>query len=162
MPHTFTDAADRMWTIPMTVGSIRRVENALGYNLANAAEPAEEGESPLLTRLAIDPALLVDVVYVLVQPQAEKQGVDDLQFGEAIDGDAYGRLSEAFWGALTDFFLGVGRSDTVRAIERQTQILKDATQKAGDRIDRLEIDVDAALDASARGASALKSPADSA
>ncbi|MFW6335806.1 MAG: hypothetical protein ACOC3G_01575, partial [Phycisphaeraceae bacterium] len=91
MPHTFTDAADRMWTIPMTVGSIRRVENALGYNLANAAEPAEEGESPLLTRLAIDPALLVDVVYVLVQPQAEKQGVDDLQFGEAIDGDAYGR-----------------------------------------------------------------------
>lgn len=174
MSHTFTDSQDRSWPIPVTVGSIRRVQKTLDLNLANATEPAgcasggnsggggEGNQSPLLTRLAIDPALLVDVVYVLVQPHAEERGVDDLQFGEAIDGEAYGRMAEAFWSALTDFFQGTGRTEIVRAIRRQTEILTEASRRAGDRIDALNVDIDAALDASMRGNSASKSPDDSA
>ncbi|NBB84209.1 MAG: hypothetical protein GVY28_12495 [Alphaproteobacteria bacterium] len=162
MPSVFTDSANRTWTIDITVGSNRRVLKTLGLNLINAAAASKEGETPLMTRLMLEPDLLVDVVYVLVQPQAEQRNVDDVGFGESIDGAALSRMHEAFWEALTDFFQASGRTEMVKAIRRQTQILNDATQRVGHRIDDYDVDVDAVLDESIRGNSATNSPASSA
>ena len=48
--------------------------------------------------------LLVDLLWVLVQPQAEAQNVSDEEFGRSLAGDAIDRATKAFLDALVAFF----------------------------------------------------------
>ena len=81
---TFTDTAGRTWTVCVNVNAIKRVRSLLDVNLL---EVLDDG-CKLLAQLHDDPILLVDVLYALCQPQAEAQGVTDIQFGQAMSGDA--------------------------------------------------------------------------
>ncbi|MEX2091388.1 MAG: hypothetical protein WD971_01860, partial [Pirellulales bacterium] len=57
----------------------------------------------LLSRLA-DPVTLVDVLYVLILPQAEEKNVTDEQFASALGGDTLTEATTALLEALCDFF----------------------------------------------------------
>ncbi|MFO7971921.1 MAG: hypothetical protein R6U40_09240, partial [Desulfobacterales bacterium] len=56
-----------------------------------------------LERLADDPVLLVDVLYVLCEEQAQRDGVSDEDFGRGLRGDALDAAARAFLEALADF-----------------------------------------------------------
>ncbi|MEX2388776.1 MAG: hypothetical protein WD534_12935 [Phycisphaeraceae bacterium] len=133
---TFTDSAGRTWTLAITVDAIKRVQTLAGVNLADITS----GDPPLLTRLEVDLVLLCDVIYALVQPQAEQAGLSDEQFGQALGGDAILAAHDAFWGALSDFFQSLRRSDQVRAIQKQTALVQAAVAAAEGRIEQLDIE----------------------
>jgi peptide subunit release factor RF-3 len=89
------------------VGAVKRVRSALGVDLMQVAEKkdAEGGREPgVLERLASDPVLLVDVIYVLCRDQANALGVTDEDFGAAMAGDAIEHAVKAMLGAIVDFF----------------------------------------------------------
>lgn len=124
--HTFTDNTGRTWSLSLTVDTIKRVlgDAALTQvhgkiNLANL----EDGEPPLVTRLATDLLLLCDVLYSLVRPQAQQQNVDDTAFGAALGGDAIAVATVALWEELADFFQKLGRTDVVTVIRRQLEAI---------------------------------------
>ena len=94
---SFKDTNGREWLVTLNVAQVKRVRERLKINLADL----QEGN--LLARLA-DPVTLVDVLFVLVQPQAEENSVTDEQFASALGGDTLSSASTALLEALCDFF----------------------------------------------------------
>ena len=134
--QTFTDNQGREWSIAITVGSIKRVQDLLDVNLAEITG----GDPPLLTRLEIDIVLLCDVIYAVVKPQADEAGVTDEQFGAALGGEAIRAAHGAFWEELADFFRSLSHTDQAKAIDKQLQLVRAVTDKAVQKIDELQID----------------------
>ena len=95
---TFTDTADRVWTVQLNVDAIRRVKALAGVNLLEAAE------GKLLQTLAGDPVLLCDVLYAVLKPEVDAKSVTDADFGKALAGDAIDQATAALLEALVDFF----------------------------------------------------------
>ena len=120
---TFTDTAGRTWTVCVTVDAIKRVRALLDVNLLAILD---EG-CQLLAQLHDDPVLLVDVLYAVCQPQAEAQQVTDVQFGQAMSGDALLHANRALLEGLSDFFPSA----------RQRAALKNLLQKTERVVDRL-------------------------
>ena len=148
---TFTDNAGRTWSIAMTIGSVKRVLDLLGVNLL---EP-ESGTPPLMTRLGTDEILLCDVIYCLIKPQADEQGISDEQFGAALGGEAILSAQKAFYDEIIDFFRQRGRTDRAKMMEKQAQIISLSVEKAEMEIDG--IDLEKSIN-SAFGKQSAKSP----
>ena len=104
--HSFVDSAGRSWSVRVDVGAVKRVRSSLGIDLMHVAErKTQDGREPgVLERLASDPVLLVDVLYVLCEEQAKRVGVSDEDFGRAMLGDAIEGAVKAFIGSIVDFF----------------------------------------------------------
>jgi hypothetical protein len=137
----FKDMQGRTWRLNITIGAVRRVKDLVGVDLLRVDAPEREGEQPLMTRLSLDIMLLCDVVYAIVQPQAEEQGVSDAEFGESLGGDVVLQMHNAFDEALADFFRGQGKRQTATAIEKQAELVNRAVDLADQRIG--EIDTEA-------------------
>jgi len=160
---TFNDSAGRTWTLAITVDAVRRVRDLVGVNLARLVEPREPGrELPLLTDLADDLILLVDVIYALVKPQADALGVSDEDFGRALGGEAIAAAHEAFWRELADFFRSLRRRPNAaeaRAIEKQLAMVEAAMAATERRIEALDVDELLARTDGGSSSSAPASPA---
>ena len=154
---TFTDSTGRVWTLTVTVDAVRRVRDLVGVNLARIVEPREPGGPvPLMTDLEDDLLLLVDVLFALVKPQADAEGVSDQEFGRALGGEALAAAHEAFWRELADFFLSLKRPALARAIEKQLALVVSAMAAAEKKIEALDVD---ALVARTDGDSSSSAPA---
>lgn len=105
---TFTDNAGRVWTVAVTVATIKRVRDLAGVDLLRIVEPADAnqppGEPALLDQLASDPVLLVNVLFAACQPQAAAAGMSDTDFGAAMAGDAIAAAGEALLEELVSFY----------------------------------------------------------
>ena len=110
MPHVFADTKKRSWSLAINTATIKRVKEALGVNLMDAVG------GQLIDKIAADPALFADVLFVLVKPQADAAGVSDVDFGEALAGDEIESASLAFINAMVDFFPKGRREVLGRAI----------------------------------------------
>jgi hypothetical protein len=130
--RTFKDNAGRTWTIAVTVGSVKRVKSLLGINLYECA-----GGS-LLDRLANDIEMLVDVIYVLCKPEADKANVTDEQFGEALAGDAIDHATTAFKEELVSFFPSGQREVMRAALAKADAVQKRAMTLALEKIDSMD------------------------
>jgi hypothetical protein len=95
--RTFEDTAGRKWAVVITVDTIKRVRGLLNVDLL------EITDGSLIEKLIRDPVLLCDVVYAVCQPEADQQGVSDVQFGQAMAGDAIERATQALLEELVDF-----------------------------------------------------------
>ncbi|MBN2132866.1 MAG: hypothetical protein JW741_25430 [Sedimentisphaerales bacterium] len=127
--HTFSDTENRLWTLNMTIGAVKRVKAArkvnlldpLGHRLAtNATRKLRE---PLLTRIQTDVELLVDVIWLIVKPEADRLGVTDLQFAEALGGDAARDAYVAFMHEWRDFFQRLRHETECEAIAANLKLV---------------------------------------
>ncbi|KAA0220481.1 MAG: hypothetical protein KJ057_12905 [Phycisphaerae bacterium] len=134
----FTDSAGRTWTVVITVDAIKRVESLVKVNLARLLEARSDGGLPLLTELESDIILLCDVLFALVKPQANAQGVTDEQFGQALGGEAIAAAYTAFWEELVGFFqiLPHGKA-TVTAIRKHRELIETQLKAAQDKMETL-------------------------
>ena len=96
----------------INVDAIKRVRAALSVNLLEVLEGS------LVQQISNDPILLVDVIFVVCQPEADKRGITDQQFGQAMGGDAIDRATAAFFEDLTDFFPSGQRQMLKQAMEK--------------------------------------------
>jgi hypothetical protein len=132
MANTFVDALGRPWTVVLNVAALKRVKQVLTIDLLQVLEGS------LLERLANDPCLLCDVLFVLCQPQAQAVGVSDMQFGEALAGDVLDQAAQAFLEALVDFF-PQARRQVLREALKKLRALE--SRAAGAAVQRIQSDV---------------------
>lgn len=130
---TFTDGNGREWHITVSVDDIRRVKAETGVYLTKLID---DQLSPLVTLLA-DTLTLVDVIYCLVRPQADKLGITDVQFAQAICGDVLDHAASAFVEALIGFFPKSQRDLLTRLIEKGKRVQEALAKKAEIAIEQL-------------------------
>lgn len=111
--QTFTDRTGRRWTLELTTNAAKRVRNLCSVNLLDVLDRPDT-----LRSLADDPILFVDVLYALCRPEADAAGITDEQFGEAFDGQAIENATEAFMGALVNFFQGARKATLQKIVDR--------------------------------------------
>lgn len=133
--QTFSDNEDRTWTLKLTLGSAERVKALVGVDLL---EPCDTGDPPLLTRLGTEVALLCDVIFALIKPQADERGVTDEQWAEAMGGDAILEAQKAFYEELVGFFRMLGRRDVVKAAATQQRMIELVISANEERIDAVD------------------------
>jgi hypothetical protein len=93
----FTDAERRAWVIDLNVGAIKQVRAQCNVDLLDVG-----GE--VFQRLAGDPILLCDVLFVLCQEAAEQNNVSSESFGKGLAGNAIDEAVEALLEGLVAFF----------------------------------------------------------
>jgi len=133
---TFVDTSGRSWSVQLTIDSVKRVKSLLDVNLLDLVS----GDPPLLTRFGTDIVLLCDVIFVLIKPQADALGVTDEQFGAALGGEAILNAHAAFYDELIGFFQGMGRTDLVRAVTAQRNLINKAISKVAMQIEGMDLD----------------------
>lgn len=97
--RSFKDAEGRLWVVSVNVSSIRLVRAQVGVDLYELA-----GAATGLMELYDDPVKLVEVIWHLCSKAASKENVSEDEFCEAMLGDAIAGATDAFEGALVDFF----------------------------------------------------------
>jgi hypothetical protein len=121
----FTDSQGRSWSVVVNVGAIKRVRHALDINLLDVAG------GDLLSRLAGDPCLLVDVLYVLCKAEADAKGVTDEDFGRAMVGGVLDGASSALMEELLGFFPSALRIGALKKmVQGASEALATATEAA--------------------------------
>jgi hypothetical protein len=132
--HTFVDNAGRTWTVAINVAAIKAVRAALSVDLMETAE------GKLLDRLAGDPVLLCDTLYVLCRAEAEAQKVTDEDFGRSLGGDAIDRAAKAFLEELVDFFPSARRHLLAKVLEKMRALEAKVIAAVEARIDDPELE----------------------
>lgn len=133
----FKDAENREWSVDITVGTLRRIRELSGINLAT---PAALANGDTMGRLSDDLVLLSDVLYAAVKPQADAKGLDKEQYTDAIRGDAINDGTYALLYALADFFpkvqgqlfarlLDASKEAQAKAIEDAEKAVQSATER---------------------------------
>jgi hypothetical protein len=92
----FKDSEGREWSVKVVVDLVEKVRE-IGVDLVDVTGQA-------MKRLANDDVLLVRVMWLICEQQADDQHVTPAQFGAAMFGDALDSAYEALRGALDDFF----------------------------------------------------------
>ena len=114
----FTDNKGRTWDVELNVRQMKRVRDVLGVDLVNVITADRDGgvATDTLDRVANDPILLVDILWVLCEGQAKPAGVTDEDFGSALAGDSITEATKAFLDELVDFFPGARRLILKKAV----------------------------------------------
>lgn len=131
----WTDEAGNVWSTRITVNTIRRVRERLSINLLAIFE------GDLLSRIADDPELLVNVIYVVCEPTAEERGISDEAFGELLVGDTIEQAASALIEGLCGFFPR-GRREVLKKMWSKTnQTQARAMQMVDRKIDSPQVEV---------------------
>ena len=115
----FTDTKERVWDVELNVRQMKRVRDILGIDLVNVIQAGKDGAvaTDTLDRVANDPILLVDILWVLCEGQAKAAGVTDDDFGSSLAGDSIADATRAFLDELVDFFPGARRLFLKKAVD---------------------------------------------
>lgn len=143
---TFSDKTGRAWTLAIDIGVMRRARSALAINLADCLVlgDAPAGDERLMLRLARDPVLLADLLYVLCEAQAHDRGLTDETFVALFDGPSIEAAAAALIEALNDFFRNPASRLVAKTTARVLAIRKDANLTD----EELDMLIDRALDVS--------------
>lgn len=131
---TFHDTQGRTWSVTINVDAIRRVRGLLDINLLDAVE------GKLLERLVSDPVLLCDILFALVQPEAETKQVSDEDFGRALGGDVLDQATTALLEELVDFFPSGKRTVFRKALDKLKALQGMALETATRRLESTELE----------------------
>lgn len=123
--HWFRDNTGREWCLSLNGWQLKKLKELLGFD-------ARDHES--IFRAASDPALLCDVLYVLCKDQADKDGVSDQQFGEALTGDAIDSAADAYMQESVDFFPQRQRPALKALLAKMQQTQQRATALAEEKL----------------------------
>jgi hypothetical protein len=129
----FKDSTGHEWQIEITVGSLSKVKNETGLNLAIASKDAA-----WLEAVYGDPAKFAEILWSLCERQAKDANVSPEEFANRLTGPVIEAASEQLVVSVCDFF---PRSAVAKAIrERFKKILTEADAKAVATIESLLTD----------------------
>ena len=92
----FKDTQGRSWSVTIDIGTAKRVRDVTGCDLLDST-------GAVLDALSADTIQLVDVLWVIVMPQARQIGISDEQFGASLNGDVIEQATEALVQEMLDF-----------------------------------------------------------
>lgn len=135
--QTFRDMAGRTWTLVINVAAVKRCRALAGVDLYGLADDGFKGFADLMA----DPVRLVDTLYVLCEAEAASRNVSDVQFGEAMAGDAILHAAHAFAEELVDFFPDPRRRAAIRrVIEMGNRVADRMLEAATTQLDAVDVD----------------------
>jgi hypothetical protein len=117
---SFTDNQNRKWHVTLSVATVKALRDRINLDLLST----DETQKPAFERLAGDPVLMVDALWVLVEPQAQTQGVTDVEFGSSLGGDSIEDATNAFLEALAEFFPRQRRAVMLKALGKLRELEK--------------------------------------
>ena len=140
--RTFKDNSGRTWTVELNVHQMKRIRARLGVDLVNviALDAGGKVKVDLVDRIANDPCLLVDILWVCVEDEAKAAGVSDEDFGRSLAGDSIECATAAFLDELVDFFPGAKRLFRKKAVELSRKFAGDATEALGKALEDPELE----------------------
>lgn len=127
----FTDTKGRSWPLRVDYRALRSMKSMLGLNLMGD----DKGISTTLEKLAADPVLLIDTLYVLCEPLCRDRGVSDMEFGQAFDGRTLIEAQDALIRAIADFSPPLLRKTLTVALRKATAIQGIQDQISEEQID---------------------------
>lgn len=135
--HTFKDINGRQWPVVINVNTITRVRAmAGGFDLL-----AIVNDRDAIASLLEDPVRLVEVLYAVCQPEADKSQITPEAFGEALgNGDVIEQAALELIGELADFFPKHRREPLKKALQKLQQVQIKASELAIKRIESPEMD----------------------
>ena len=99
-PSSFRDTLGRVWVIEVTTRTLKRVRDETGVLLTDLVDPERAAE----VGLARDPVLLCEVLWSLVSRDADRRGISEEDFWDAISDDAVDKATDALiWGIVAFF-----------------------------------------------------------
>ncbi|NJN36803.1 MAG: hypothetical protein HC794_06780 [Nitrospiraceae bacterium] len=109
-------------------------------------------EGKLLERLVTDPVLLCDILFALVQPEAQAKNITDEDFGKSLGGDVLDHATSALLEELVDFFPSARRTVFRKALVKLKRLEGMAIETATQRLesDELERKMMASLESGVR------------
>ena len=128
---TFTDKSDnaRAWEIRIDINAFRALrlppdQGGLELTLTDEAE---------LIRLNEDLVLFCDLLYWLIQDQAQEAGIGDADFGRLLY-DCFDEASDAFWDEFADFCRKHRREPLAMLIQKTKTNYREASKRATRKI----------------------------
>jgi hypothetical protein len=97
--RVYKDNAGRTWSISINVDAAKRLRD-FGFDLNKFTE----GDAAMINSLADDPVRMVDVLFVVVKPEADALKITDEDFGRSMGGDSLDAALTALMGEIIDFF----------------------------------------------------------
>ena len=104
----FKDNQQREWTLDLNVTLVKKIRAMFDVDLYRAFD----GDMAVWAGLMDDPITLVNIIYVMCEPQ--RPLVTDEEFGAALSGDTLKAAGDAFTDALIDFFPSPRKRDLLR------------------------------------------------
>lgn len=126
--RTFRDTRGRKYTVRITIPLLRAIRDELDVDLGTP-----DGFFGLSSN-ALD---VVNVLYLCVQDQASKYKLDDVGFGEALDGDTVAEAWQAFNEAYIDFCPGPQRKVLRRLMDTATELTQQKNESSLTKLDSL-------------------------
>ncbi len=128
----FSDAAGAKWELRITGGTIKRVSELMdGLDLGQPLV----GDPPFLTRFDTEMIFKVDVLCAVLRPECKERDISDEAFAALLEGKVLYDASVAFWEELADFFQSLQRTEVVKAICRQMEIVKRGVEMLTDKLE---------------------------
>ena len=139
--RTFKDNAGRTWSVTLNVLQMKRIRAQLGIDLENVITLDSGGKVKvdLVDRIASDPCLLVDILWVCVGDEAKAAGVTDEEFGRSLAGDSIDEATAAFLDELVDFFPGAKRLFLKKAVELSRKYAGEMTESLAKALEDPEL-----------------------
>lgn len=125
--RTFVDNSGRTWTISVNVGSVKRMRDLAKVDLMG------ETLAVCIGKLSDDPLVLTEALWSILLPQAEKLGISQEEFAEAIGGEVIANATDALMDEIVDFFPGPKRKIMRRILDRT----RDAEKQMMDRMEQM-------------------------
>lgn len=119
----FTDTAGREWPVALNVATVKRIRDGAGLDVLKLAE------QKTLVQLLDDPCKLAEVLWCVIEPEANKREISPEDFGSALAGDCLEAATDCLLEALCDFFP-----------KRRADILRGLLQKAR-RVGELQLEM---------------------
>ena len=140
--RTFKDNGGRTWTVELNVHQMKRIRARLGVDLVNviALDAGGKVKVDLVDRIANDPCLLVDILWVCVEEEAKAAGVTDEEFGRSLAGESIEEATRAFLDELVDFFPGAKRLFLKKAVELSRKFGGEMTEALGKALEDPELE----------------------
>jgi hypothetical protein len=133
----FTDSKNRKWDCSFTVATNKRVRAGLGINLISLLQ---DNGSKGYGELVSDEVKLTEVIYWVVKPQADAQGVDDYGFCEGFDESVLLEAEAALYEGLVDFFKDPKKREILRALRQKSNDVSRLVSEKGWPIMNREMD----------------------
>lgn len=87
--NSFKDKNGKLWTIEVNLGTARKVMSGCGVDLLHLIDiDAEKTDLTGLDKIASDPFLLFQVIFILCEQQVRDAGIGEEEFAELFDSDS--------------------------------------------------------------------------
>jgi len=130
----FTDATGKAWPLSITLAGHKRILDQTGVDLYKAVE------TPLFIELQAEPWRFGGILWALLEPQLQAEGLDETAFCDRLDGRALDQAIDAFGVALVNFTPARTRDVLAKAIDKGNELIAKTVEGAAANMDDPTID----------------------